>query len=142
MCYDFVYKVGDGCLVRRDIQCCRTTTVEIRHGVSRGIIYHARRWNSITLSVPKEPASLAHRTNHVDKLAIACHVDLGVSLKLAENPVPGGATITFAFEYNRRVRHKWVVCIAGDKEINEFPSAGPDFGADGPRYGIGGETQV
>jgi hypothetical protein len=79
----------------------------------------------------------------VDKLAITCHVlDLGVSLKLAESPVPGAGTVTFAFKYNRRVRHKWVVRIAGDKEINKFPSAGPDFGAARPRYGIGGETLV
>ena len=143
--YDSLYlvnKVGDGCLVGRDIICCRTTTVEIRHGVSRGIICHARRCNSVALSVPKEPASSAHRTNHVDKLAITCHVDLRVSLKLAENPIPSGTTVTFAFVYNRRVRHKWGERIAGDKEVDVFPSAGPDFGADRARCSIGGEPLV
>ena len=130
---DFVYKARDGCLVGRDIICCCMTTVEIRHAATRGPILHARRLHRIALSVPEEPASRAPRSNHVDKLAIPFHVGHGVFLKLGANRVEGVATSTFAFIYNRGVRHKRVGRIAGDKEVNIFSTAGPDFGTDRPR---------
>ena len=121
---DSVHKVGDGCLVGRDIICRCTTTVEIRHAAGRGFIHHVGHFHSITLSVHKEPASHTHRTNHVEKPTITSHVGLGVFLKLAENPVPGAATITLAFKYNRGCKVDRFA--PGDKEINIVP--GDDHG--------------
>ena len=45
------------------------------------------------------------------------HVGLSVFLKLAENPVPGAATVTFAFKYNRSRKVDRFQAVLGDKEI-------------------------